>query len=254
MVEAKPATAHPKIIEPLPKHVAIIMDGNGRWAERRGLPRVFGHRAGTDNVRRVVDVLMRHGIRYLTVYAFSTENWSRPEGEVSGLMNLVAGIIDKETKALHRQGVRLGHLGKVDALSPELQDKVHQSMERTKDNTAMFLNVAFDYGGRAEILEAVRGIVRDGIRPGEITESLFSSYLYTAGIPEPDLIIRTGGEMRVSNFLIWQAAYSEFYSTPTLWPDFGDQEVEKALVAYSQRERRFGGLKVEGEAERGQGV
>jgi len=248
VAEARTAPLHKKKIDPLPRHVAVILDGNGRWAERRGLPRLFGHRAGTDNVRRVVDGFLDYGIPYVTLYAFSTENWRRPDVEVSGLLNILAAMIDRETKALHERGVRLSHLGKVDGLSPELRVKVNKAVGLTKGNTRMTLNIAFDYGGRAEILEAVRRIVRDRIRPEEITESLFSRYLYTADVPEPDLIIRTGGEMRVSNFLIWQAAYSEFYSTPTLWPDFGDEDIEKALVAYSQRERRFGGLKAEGEA------
>ncbi len=251
MAEAKTAAVHQNKIDPLPSHVAVIMDGNGRWAEGRGLPRLFGHRAGTDNVRRVVDGFLAYGIGYLTLYAFSTENWRRPDVEVSGLLSILAAMIDRETKALHKRGVRLSHLGKVDALSAELREKINKATELTKNNSGMTLNIAFDYGGRAEILEAVQRIVRDGIPEHEITESLFSRYLYTADVPEPDLIIRTGGEMRVSNFLIWQAAYSEFYSTPTLWPDFGDEEIERALVAYSRRERRFGGLKAEGEARGG---
>jgi undecaprenyl diphosphate synthase len=248
VAETQTAAVDRKRIDPLPEHVAIIMDGNGRWAERRGLPRLFGHRAGTDNVRRVVDAFRAHQIGYLTLYAFSTENWRRPDVEVSGLLSILGAMIERETKALHQRGVRLSHLGKVDGLSDELREKVNKAMELTKNNSGMTLSIAFDYGGRAEILEAVRRIVEDGIPAEEITESLFSRYLYTADVPEPDIIIRTGGEMRVSNFLIWQAAYSEFYSTPTLWPDFGEAEIESALVAYSQRERRFGGLKAEGEA------
>jgi undecaprenyl diphosphate synthase len=240
-----------KTIFPLPSHVAIIMDGNGRWAEKRGLPRLLGHRAGTDNVRRVVESFDRYQVKYLTLYAFSTENWRRPGVEVSGLLRILAQMIDRETQALHKKNVRLSHLGRLDDLAPELQGKVHKALELTKNNTGMTLSIAFDYGGRAEILDAVRCIIEDGIPSEDITESLFNGYLYTADVPEPDLIIRTGGEMRVSNFLIWQAAYSEFYSTPTLWPDFGEKDIEKALVAYSRRERRFGGLKVEGEAREG---
>ncbi len=251
MAETKTAALSMKKISPLPNHVAIIMDGNGRWAAKRGLPRLVGHRAGTDNVRRVVEGFDRHQVKYLTLYAFSTENWRRPGVEVSGLLRLLAGMIDRETKALHEKNVRLSHLGRLDELSPELQDQVHKALELTKNNTGMKLSIAFDYGGRAEILEAVRRIVKDRVPSEDITESLFSSYLYTVDVPEPDLIIRTGGEMRMSNFLIWQAAYSEFYSTPTLWPDFGDKEIEKALVAYSRRERRFGGLKAEGEPRGG---
>jgi len=235
-------------ISPLPNHVAIIMDGNGRWAKQRGLPRLAGHDAGTNNVRRIIDRFNNYKIKYLTLYAFSTENWSRPDEEVNGLIHILARMIDRETKALHERGVRLFHLGKADSLSEELQAKVNKAIELTKNNTGITLSIAFDYGGRAEILDAVRRIVRDGIRPEDITEALFSSYLYTPNIPEPDLIVRTAGEMRLSNFLIWQSAYSEYYATPTLWPDFKDEEVDKALIAYSRRERRFGGLKAEGEA------
>ncbi len=251
MVETKIETLPEKKIFPLPNHVAIIMDGNGRWAEKRGMPRLFGHRAGTDNVQRVVEAFDRYQVRYLTLYAFSTENWRRPGVEVSGLFHILAEMIDRETKVLHKKGVKLAHLGKVDELAPELRDKVRKAIELTKNNTGMTLSIAFDYGGRAEILEAVRRIIYDDVPAEDITESLFGSYLYTADVPDPDLIIRTAGEMRLSNFLIWQAAYGEFYSTPTLWPDFGEKEIEKALVAYSRRERRFGGLKAEGEAREG---
>jgi undecaprenyl diphosphate synthase len=251
VVETKIASLPVKKIFPLPNHVAIIMDGNGRWAAKRGMPRLFGHRAGTDNVQRVVDSFDGYKVRYLTLYAFSTENWRRPGVEVSGLLRILAEMIDRETKALHEKGVKLAHWGRVDELAPELQDKVGKAIELTKNNKGMTLSIAFDYGGRAEILDAVRHIIRDGVPAEDITESLFSSYLYTANVPDPDLIIRTAGEMRLSNFLIWQAAYSEFYSTPALWPDFGEKEIEKALIAYSRRERRFGGLKAEGEAREG---
>jgi undecaprenyl diphosphate synthase len=248
VVADKSSAAIVNKISPLPNHVAIIMDGNGRWAKQRGLPRLAGHEAGTNNVRRVVDRFNNYKVKYLTLYAFSTENWRRPDDEVNGLIHILARMIDRETKALHERGVRLFHLGKADSLSEELQAKVNKAIELTKNNTGITLSIAFDYGGRAEILDAVRRIVKDGIRPEDITESLFSSYLYTPNIPEPDLIVRTAGEMRLSNFLIWQSAYSEYYATPTLWPDFKDEEVDKALIAYSRRERRFGGLKAEGEA------
>ena len=248
VVADKSSAAIVNEISPLPNHVAIIMDGNGRWAKQRGLPRLAGHEAGTTNVRRVVDRFNNYKVKYLTLYAFSTENWRRPDEEVNGLIHILARMIDRETKALHERGVRLFHLGKADSLSEELRAKVNKAIELTKNNTGITLSIAFDYGGRAEILDAVRRIVRDGIRPEDITESLFSSYLYTPNVPEPDLIIRTAGEMRLSNFLIWQSAYSEYYATPTLWPDFKDEEVDKALIAYSRRERRFGGLKAEGEA------
>ena len=189
-------------ISPLPNHVAIIMDGNGRWAQQRGLPRLAGHQAGTNSVRRVVDRFNDYKVKYLTLYAFSTENWSRPDEEVNGLIHILAQMIDREVKALHERGVRLYHLGKADSLSAELQAKVNKAIELTRNNTGITLSIAFDYGGRAEILDAVRRIVSDGIRPDDITESLFSSYLYTPNIPDPDLIIRTAGEMRLSNFLI----------------------------------------------------
>lgn len=245
MVEARSKNLPVRDITPLPKHVAIIMDGNGRWAEKRGLPRLAGHHAGTNNVREVVECFNRYKVKNLTLYAFSTENWSRPGEEVNGLLSILALMIDRETQALHQNKVKLGYLGRLTGLPPELQTKVHYAVDLTNNNPGMILNVAFDYGGRAEILEAIRRIINDGIPPEDITESLFNDYLYTAELPEPDLIIRTGGEMRLSNFLIWQTAYSEFYSTRILWPDFNEQEVEKALVAYSQRERRFGGLNAE---------
>ncbi|MEE8470787.1 MAG: polyprenyl diphosphate synthase, partial [Dehalococcoidia bacterium] len=218
-------------------------------AKQRGLPRIAGHRAGTENVRRIIDSFRQYEVRYLTLYAFSTENWSRPKREVKGLFGILAGVIERESKALHKRGVRLRHLGRIDGLSEELQSKVRRAVEMTKDNTGMTLSIAFDYGGRAEILDAIRRIVNAGISSEDITESLFRGFLYTEGVPDPDLIIRTAGEMRLSNFLIWQAAYSEYYSTSTLWPDFDQGEIEKALVVYSQRERRFGGLKADGEAK-----
>lgn len=226
----------------VPQHVAIIMDGNGRWAKQRGLSRLQGHQAGTENIRRVIDAVGRSGVKYLTLYAFSTENWNRPRREVQALIRLLGEVIDRETMALHERGVRLRHLGTLDGLSPQLRHRVEQAMELTRNNTALTLNVAFNYGGRAEILEAVRHLVSDGVPADRVDEASFSRYLYTTGLPDPDLIIRTAGEMRLSNFLIWQAAYSEYYSTATLWPDFDEKEVEKALLAYSQRQRRFGGL------------
>jgi undecaprenyl diphosphate synthase len=229
-------------ITPIPTHVAIIMDGNGRWARQRGLPRLAGHKAGTDNVQRVVERFDSYGVKYLTLFAFSTENWRRPGDEISGLFRILAEMIDRETRALHKKNAKLRHLGRIDSLDKVLQEKVHNAVELTRNNCGLNLSVAFDYGGRAEILDAIRRMMKDGVPPEEVNESLFNRYLYTPDVPEPDLIIRTGGEMRLSNFLIWQAAYSEFYSTTTLWPDFTEAEIEKALLAYSQRERRFGGL------------
>jgi undecaprenyl diphosphate synthase len=227
-------------ISPLPRHVAIIMDGNGRWARERGLPRLEGHRRGTENMRRVVSAFGKHGIKYLTLFAFSTENWNRPRIEVAGLFRLLAQVIDRETEELHRREVRLKHVGRLDGLSSRLTKRVKQAVERTKDNSGMTLSVAFNYGGRAEIMDAVRSLLSRGITPADVNEDVFRRYLYTPDLPDPDLIIRTGGEIRVSNFLLWQAAYSEYYFTPTYWPDFGEEEIEKALLAYSQRQRRFG--------------
>ena len=229
-------------ISPIPTHVAIIMDGNGRWAKQRDLPRLAGHRAGTENIRSVVRCFAEHEVRYLTLFAFSTENWHRPQEEIQGLMDILGEVIDRETQNLHDEGVRLVHLGRLDGFSPQLQQKIKHAISLTQENTRMTLGVAADYGGRAEIEDAVKRIISDGLSPESITETLFSSYLYTAGLPDPDLIIRTGGEMRISNFLLWQAAYSEYYFTPTLWPDFGREDIEGALIAYSQRERRFGGI------------
>ena len=224
----------------VPVHVGIIMDGNGRWAQARGLPRLAGHQAGTENIRRVIEEFASFGVKHLTLYAFSTENWERPDEEVRGLMHILEDVIHKESQALHEQGVRLLHLGMLDRLSPGLQDAVCQAIELTKDNHRITLNVAFNYGGRAEILGAVRRIVQEGVPLQDIDEVTFSSYLYTAGMPDPDLIIRTAGEMRLSNFLLWQSAYSEYYCTPAFWPDFDQEELRMSLTAYSQRHRRFG--------------
>jgi len=232
-------------ITPLPGHVAIIMDGNGRWAKQRGLPRLAGHRAGTENIRRVIEGFAEHGVRYLTLYAFSTENWARPQAEVRGLLRILEEVIERETRNLHEKGVRLRHLGRLDGLSGRLQRAVNDAIELTKGNTRITVNIAFNYGGRAEILDAIRRMLQDGVKLEQVDDALFSKYLYTADLPDPDLIIRTAGEMRLSNFLIWQAAYSEYYSTPVFWPDFDRVEIEKALLAYSQRERRFGALQSE---------
>jgi undecaprenyl diphosphate synthase len=240
---AEPApkiTQHKQEIGALPRHVAIIMDGNGRWAQKRGLPRQAGHRAGTENIRRVIECFAEWEIEYLTLFAFSTENWGRPRTEVDALLRLVGRVINRELRALHEKGVRLLHLGRLDPLSPRLRKQVEDAIELTKNNRRMTVSVAFNYGGRAEILDAVRRMVADGVPADKIDDELFASYLYTAGLPEPDLIIRTAGEMRLSNFLIWQAAYAEYYATPTLWPDFDGHEIEQALIAYSQRRRRFG--------------
>jgi undecaprenyl diphosphate synthase len=227
----------------VPNHVAIIMDGNGRWARQRGLPRQAGHRAGAENLRRIVRACVEFDIKILTIYAFSTENWGRPESEVRGLMRIFARVLDQELDELHRQGVCLHHLGDLSGINPTLQRKVQNALELTKDNDRLILNVAFNYGGRAEIIHAVQQMLADGINPAELNDELFSSYLFTAGLPDPDLVIRTSGELRISNFLIWQAAYAEYYPTPAYWPDFGREELYEAIVAYNQRERRFGLVK-----------
>ena len=227
-------------ISSVPGHVAIIMDGNGRWARERRLPRSQGHRAGAENVRRVLRCAVEHGVRYLTLFAFSTENWDRPDDEVAALMELLGVTVRDETQRLHEEGVRIKHIGRLDRLPFALQDSIRGSIELTKDNKKITLSVAYDYGGRAEIIAAVRAILADNLAPEEITEDVFERYLRTAGLPDPDLIVRTAGEMRLSNFLLWQTAYAEYYSTPALWPDFDEAEVAKALVAYSQRQRRYG--------------
>jgi undecaprenyl diphosphate synthase len=235
----------PLSLRQVPTHVAIIMDGNGRWARHRGLPRLAGHRAGTENIRRVIQRFADYGVRCLTLFAFSTENWARPKPEVQGLMGILRHVIRRETQYLHEEGIRLLHIGRPDGLSARLRREVREAIELTKDNDRMTLCVAFNYGGRAEILDAVRRLIADGVMPEAVDEALFASYLYTEGSPDPDLIIRTGGEMRVSNFLIWQAAYAEFYCTEVYWPDFDVIDIDKALLAFSERQRRFGGLRPE---------
>ncbi len=230
-----------KKISPFPNHIAVIMDGNRRWAEQHGLPQLEGHRAGVENMRSIMDYLSKRQLKYLTVYGFSTENWNRPEDEVRGLLYLLEESLDKEAPELHNRGVRLHHLGRLDGLPQGLQLAINRAVELTKNNTGMTFSFAFNYGGRVEILDAVRRLIAEGIPPQNIDENLFNSYLYTAGLPDIDLIIRTGGEVRISNFLIWQSAYSEFYFTKILWPDFNKKEIYKALLSYSQRQRRFGG-------------
>lgn len=232
-------TNHQKI-ERIPTHVAIIMDGNGRWALSRGLPRIAGHRAGTENLRRVMEGCGELGIKYLTLYAFSTENWGRPAEEVRGLIGILEDVIDSELAELHREGVQLRHIGILDRLDPLLRQKVLHAIELTKDNDKLILNIAFNYGGRDEIVHAIRNMIEDQVTPEEVTDELVSQYLFTSGVPDPDLVIRTSGELRISNFLIWQAAYAEWYFTPVYWPDFDQTELRKAVEEYSQRERRYG--------------
>jgi len=226
----------------IPNHVAIIMDGNGRWAQSRGLPRLAGHKAGTENLRRIITASVEFGIKYLTIYAFSTENWGRPKDEVRGLMHILEDVIDKELEELHQEGVQLRHIGHLDRLGPKLQKKVLDAIELTKDNDRLILNVAFNYGGRDEIVCAIQKMIRADVKPEDVNIALVDEYLFTNGTPDPDLIIRTSGELRVSNFLIWQSAYSEWYVTPTLWPDFDKENYRQALDAFAQRDRRFGSL------------
>lgn len=228
------------LLENIPTHIAIIMDGNGRWALSRDLPRLAGHRAGTENLRKVIEACVEFGIRYLTIYAFSTENWGRPTEEVQGLMHILEDVIDRELQELNEQGVQLHHMGRLEQLSPILQEKVVNAIEFTRDNQRLVLNIAFNYGGRDEIVCAFQHMILDGVQLEDINEELVSSYLYTAGAPDPDLIIRTSGELRGSNFLIWQGAYSEWYFTPTFWPDFDKEQLRIALEEYSHRQRRFG--------------
>ncbi len=224
----------------IPQHIAIIMDGNGRWAQSQGLPRLAGHRAGTENLRNILEACVEFGVKYLTIYAFSTENWSRPESEVKGLMHIFNSVFARELKNLHENGVQLRHIGEIDRIDPVLQKKMRDGIELTKNNTKLILNIAFNYGGRDEILSAIQKIIQDKIKPEEVDSKLVDQYLFTADSPDPDLIIRTSGELRTSNFLIWQAAYAEWYFTPTYWPDFGKEELRKAIFDYSDRERRFG--------------
>jgi undecaprenyl diphosphate synthase len=228
---------------PVPRHIAIIMDGNGRWAKERGLPRIAGHRAGTENLRTIIRASAKLGIQYLTFYAFSTENWSRPKAEVTGLMHILSDVIDREMAELHKEGARLVHIGHLDGLSQALQDKVHQAMDLTKDNQRITIVLAFNYGGRDEIIHAIKRMLADQVDPDAVDEALVGNYMFTSEIPDPDLVIRTSGEQRTSNFLTWQSVYSEWYFPQVYWPDFNEEELRKAIEVYAQRDRRFGGLK-----------
>lgn len=226
--------------EVVPRHVAIIMDGNGRWAKARGLPRAEGHRQGTENLRRILRACVDFGVEILTIYAFSTENWKRPRAEVRVLMSILEMVIDRELNELNESGVQIRHIGQLEGIAPALQKKIKHACEFTKNNDRLILNVAFNYGGRDEIIHAVQRIVCDGVPAQEINEALISRYMYTSPLPDPDFIIRTSGELRSSNFLVWQGTYSEYYFTPVYWPDFNKEEFRKALIEYSNRTRRFG--------------
>jgi undecaprenyl diphosphate synthase len=230
----------------LPAHIAIIMDGNGRWARKRGLPRVAGHRAGIQAVREVVEGSAELGIPVLTLYAFSVENWKRPAAEVSMLMQLLKEYLNKELENIHKNNIRFRTIGRTEELNPSVRAELDKGIERTRNNTGMRFNVALNYGGRAEIVDAVNRLLRNGGRElaakGGISEKDFAQYLYTAGQPDPDLLIRTSGELRISNFLLWQIAYAEIWVTDTLWPDFDKQHLYEAIIAFQKRERRYGGL------------
>ena len=228
--------------ERLPRHVAVIMDGNGRWAAQRHLPRVEGHRAGIDSVRDIVETSARLGIQVLTLYAFSVENWKRPVTEVSTLMSLLKRYLRLELNTLLRNNIRFQVIGRQEALAPDIRHELAAAEEKTAGNSGMLFNIALNYGGRAEIVEAVRRVLASGIAVDDLDEQRFSGFLYTAGQPDPDLLIRTSGEMRVSNFLLWQIAYAEIYVTDTLWPDFRRRDLLDAILAYQKRERRYGGI------------
>lgn len=237
------------------RHLAVIMDGNGRWAKSRHLPRTAGHKKGADAARAIIENCVKHKIEYLTLYAFSSENWRRPPDEVGELMNLFRFYMGKELKSLHEHGVRLRIIGDRSALSEDIQQQIADAEALTQDNTRLTLCIAMSYGSRQEITQAVKQMIVEGIAPEQVTEGLLEHYFYTAGIPEPDLLIRTGGEHRLSNYLLWQCAYTEFYFTDILWPDFDDTAFQNALEDFSRRERRFGaseavmpGIKYEGGA------
>jgi undecaprenyl diphosphate synthase len=225
-----------------PNHIAIIMDGNGRWAKKRGLPRIAGHEAGVNRIRPVIKTLLDHSVKYLTLYGFSAENWQRPEEEVQGLFHLLVANIDRESREMHRQGVRINHIGRLAELPSEVRDAIVRACNLTRVNERMVLNFAWNYGGRIEIVDAARRLIEEKVPAAAVDEQVFASRLYTAGMPDVDLLIRTGGELRTSNFLLWQTAYAEYYFTRVLWPDFAPKQVKRALAAFINRQRRFGGL------------
>lgn len=234
-----------------PRHVAIIMDGNGRWAAQRGLPRITGHHQGTANIRRITTAAVEMGIEYLTLWAFSTDNWRRPQAEIDGILGLLADAIERELDELDRQGAQLRHIGSLAGLTPELQAAIQDAIRRTANNSRLVLTLAFNYSGRQELLAAVRSLIDRGVPAGQIDERAIERELFTRDLPDPDLIIRTSGELRTSNFLLWQSAYSELYFTPTLWPDFGPEDLWEAVQEFGRRERRFGGIPEETSPENG---
>lgn len=234
---------HNKSLPIVPRHIAIIMDGNGRWAKARGLSRIAGHRAGAENLRTIIRAGAKFGIEYITFYAFSTENWSRPKAEVTGLMHILSDVIDRELEELHQEGARLLHIGHLEGLSKPLQEKVVNAIELTKDNRGITIVLAFNYGGRDEIIHVIKHMLADQVDPSDVDEKLVSSYMFTSDIPDPDLVIRTSGELRTSNFLPWQSVYSELYFPEVYWPDFSEEELRKAIEEFATRDRRYGGLK-----------
>jgi undecaprenyl diphosphate synthase len=234
---------NPKEFMKVPQHIAIIMDGNGRWAKERGLPRIAGHQAGTENLRTIIRACVDYDVKYLTMFAFSTENWSRPKAEVAGLMRILAEMIDQEVAKLNEEGARLIHIGHLQGLPKPLQKKVRGAVELTRNNDRITVILAFNYGGRDEIVSAIRQMLEDQVDPQDVNEDLVSQYMFTKGIPDPDLVIRTSGEQRTSNFLTWQSVYSEWYFPSVYWPDFDKEELRKAIVEFGNRDRRYGGLK-----------
>jgi undecaprenyl diphosphate synthase len=241
----------PESFEVRPRHVAIIMDGNGRWAEQRGMPRLTGHHQGTFNIRRITTAAAELGIEYLTLWAFSTDNWRRPQAEIDGILGLLADTIDRELDELDRQGAQLRHIGSLAGLAPELQTSIQDAILRTSSNSRLVLTLAFNYSGRQELLAAIRSLVERGVPADQIDEHAIEAELYTRDLPDPDLIIRTSGEMRTSNFLLWQSAYAELYFTSTLWPDFGPEDLQEAVREFGRRERRFGGIAAKSAPENG---
>ena len=234
--------ASPTLPSAVPRHVAIIMDGNGRWAAQRGLPRLAGHQHGTDNIRRITTAAAELGVRYLTLWAFSTDNWRRPREEIDGILRILAEVIERETEELHRQGAQLRHIGNLESLAPDLQAAVRDAIAYTRENDRLILTLAFNYSGRQELLAAIKSLIAEGVPAEAINEAVLQDHLFTRDLPDPDLIVRTSGERRISNFLLWQSAYAEFYFTSTLWPDFGPDDLREAVCDYGRRERRFGGV------------
>ena len=229
-------------ISPLPTHVAIVPDGNGRWAEKRGLPRLSGHREGVLNMVRIIQYINEYPIKYVTFYGISTENWNRPEAEVQGLFKLVEHFVDEQLHKIHEKNIRILHIGRLEGLPDSLQNAIKKATSLTANNSGLTLGIAWNYGGRAEIVDAITKLMADPDRPQQLDEKSFARYLYTGDMPDVDLLIRTANEMRLSNFLLWQAAYSEYHFTDVLWPDFGKKDIDKALLEYRKRNRRFGGL------------